>query len=208
MFRAQAIWYVYELADSKSGEVFYVGKGKGSRINDHEWEAKTGYASYKCNKIRSIWADGGEIIKRKVAQFWDEDAAYEHEKERINEIGFERLTNLVLGGRRKQHEFVNAKPQKPKKEIVRQEICMSAAWQFLEQYIGWFVLWLRRPFPDAKMVVENLPVGIKKTTIEILVNKMVPMLWKRLVNAPENHARLEELFLQQNIKLVFERETV
>jgi hypothetical protein len=208
MIRALTIWYVYELIDPRSGEVFYVGKGKGNRIDEHEKEAKTGYQSYKCNKIRSIWEDGHEVIKQKVAEFWDEDAAYEHESDRISEIGFERLTNLVLGGRRKQHEFINIKPKRPKKEAGRQEIRMGIAWHYLEQYFGWFVFWLRRPSPDAQLIVDNLPVGIKKTAIEMFLNTMVPVLWERLINAPENHARLKELFQPYNIDLVFERKTV
>lgn len=43
--------YIYAYPD---GRVFYVGKGKGNRILDHEAEARKGINSRKCDIIRSI----------------------------------------------------------------------------------------------------------------------------------------------------------
>ena len=211
MYRLMTEWYVYELVDPRSGEVFYVGKGKGSRINDHEWEAENGYPSYKCNKIRSIWGDGHEIIKQKVAEFWDEDAAYEHEEERIASIGLDNLTNIIGGGKRKAIDYVVSKflKQKPKQvEPARQEIRMDIAWRMLEQYLGWFVLWLRRPHEKSKLIVESTQNGISRFAIESLVNVMIPVLWERLINDPTNHPRLKEVFQTCNIHLKFDPETV
>lgn len=36
---ARLKYYVYALRDPRDGHVFYVGKGKGSRINVHNFEA-------------------------------------------------------------------------------------------------------------------------------------------------------------------------
>ena len=58
-------FYTYELVDSLTDEVFYVGKGTKARMDMHEWETRKGVQSTKCEKIRSIWASGGHIIKRK-----------------------------------------------------------------------------------------------------------------------------------------------
>jgi hypothetical protein len=208
MFRYKAHWYVYELIDPRNGEVFYVGKGKGNRICQHESEARSGYQSYKCNKIRSIWQDGHQIIRQKVAEFWNENAAYECEKDRIDEIGFEQLTNLMRGGRRKPNEFANAKRITKPRQIVRKEIRMEIAWNLVEQYLEWFVLWLVRPTPNAKMVVESLPKGIQRVALESFVNVIVPVVWKRLIKEPQNHNRLQELFRPCNIQLEFEPKVV
>ena len=58
-------YYVYELSDSMDGKVFYVGKGTGNRIGDHEKEAKRGVSSKKCNKIRSI-LNAGRVINKEL----------------------------------------------------------------------------------------------------------------------------------------------
>lgn len=65
-------YYVYTLAypESMGGLVFYVGCGSGTRINEHEGEAKFGVG--KCRKwdaIREIWKAGEQVVKKKVAFF-------------------------------------------------------------------------------------------------------------------------------------------
>lgn len=71
--------YVYTLA-YPDGRVFYVGKGVNDRISEHERAARRGVQSKKCDIIRSIWAQGGEVVRRKVAFFQNEEEAlrYEH----------------------------------------------------------------------------------------------------------------------------------
>lgn len=61
------------------GSVFYVGKGTGNRIDQHEIEARNGVQSYKCRVIRQVWAEGGEIIKQKIAFHDTEEDAYQLE---------------------------------------------------------------------------------------------------------------------------------
>jgi len=79
-------YYVYELAypddfldQGLAGVVFYVGKGKGNRINFHE-EAASGkhYDSNqrKCAIIREIQAQGKQVVKRKVYETDVEQDAY------------------------------------------------------------------------------------------------------------------------------------
>jgi hypothetical protein len=62
-------FYVYTLAypESMGGTIFYVGKGRNDRINDHDRETRRGVQSDKCNIIREIWATGEEVVKIKVA---------------------------------------------------------------------------------------------------------------------------------------------
>ncbi|MBX3533396.1 MAG: GIY-YIG nuclease family protein [Xanthobacteraceae bacterium] len=93
------MYYVYTLTDPRCGEVFYVGKGKGRRIAAHTKEALRGVQSHKCNKIRSIIADGHEVVSEVVREFKREDAAFRYEKKLIAKIGLENLTNIEPGGR-------------------------------------------------------------------------------------------------------------
>lgn len=91
-------FYVYHLIDPRSDEVFYVGKGCGNRIIQHEAEAKKGIDHPKCNVIRAIWDDGHEVRRVKVKSFKDEQAAYDYEAAEVARIGLENLTNKQEGG--------------------------------------------------------------------------------------------------------------
>ncbi|TDD64405.1 hypothetical protein E1262_28330 [Jiangella aurantiaca] len=55
--------YVYLLRDPRDGQVFYVGKGKGSRVLSHVREAGADPASERAKlaKINAIQADGREV---------------------------------------------------------------------------------------------------------------------------------------------------
>lgn len=91
-------WYVYELVDPRTNSVFYVGKGKGSRIDHHEVDAAKGRVSRKCDTIRDIKSLGHSILKRKVRLFSDEQAAYDFERQHIDSFGLDALTNVMPGG--------------------------------------------------------------------------------------------------------------
>ena len=54
------MFYVYQHKNPNTKEVFYVGKGTGDRINDHEREARRGVCSKKTNKINKIIATMAE----------------------------------------------------------------------------------------------------------------------------------------------------
>ena len=92
-------WYVYLLCDPDTEQPFYVGKGTGNRIDQHEFEAKDPYASnpMKQEVIRRILAQGKKVLKRKIAEFDNEHDAYILERELINHYG-PQLTNIRPGG--------------------------------------------------------------------------------------------------------------
>lgn len=95
----QKKFYVYTLG-YPNGDIFYVGKGTGIRIDSHEREARRGKQSYKCNVIRKIWSEGGQVVK--TIMFWteNEDEAYQYEIILIEALGgVEALTNLASGGK-------------------------------------------------------------------------------------------------------------
>lgn len=71
--KSKAAWYVYTLADPRSGAVFYVGKGTKNRLHQHELDAAdpSTFASAKIRAIRGIWtakAKVGEDVKTKITE--------------------------------------------------------------------------------------------------------------------------------------------
>jgi hypothetical protein len=89
-------YYVYTLAHNDT--VFYVGKGCGSRIKQHEQEALRGHNCPKCALIRSIWRSGGSVQRAIVFETEDERAALDREAELIQHYGLAQLVNRTRGG--------------------------------------------------------------------------------------------------------------
>lgn len=201
--RNRAEWYVYELIDPRDDTIFYVGKGKHQRIDDHEWEAENNSPSHKCNKIRSIWAEGLQIGKRKIALFWDEQAAYKCEAERIDEIGLENLTNVLPGGIPAPRKRTKVKRYKP--------FTPDVAMMVVRNWPCWVAAWLRRPTPNSKLTIKakgGLYPRFAAVCIEMLVNTLIPPAWQKAISDPKNHAELKSLLQPWNITLVFEPPTV
>lgn len=89
-------FYVYSYA-YPDGTVFYIGKGCNGRINQHEYEARGGHQCKRCEAIRSIWAQGGQVIKRKEYENLSEAVAYQLEAQCIEERGLSTLVNGQCG---------------------------------------------------------------------------------------------------------------
>lgn len=98
------LWYVYHLC-YPNGRPFYVGKGIGNRMYQHEKEAVKGNGtnSHKCGVIRKIINRGEQIRYRIVFVTPDEAEAYQYEVQEIARIGYKKLTNLTLGGWTREH---------------------------------------------------------------------------------------------------------
>jgi excisionase family DNA binding protein len=91
-------WYVYFLCDPDTGVPFYVGKGKGDRINGHERYIDSPGVPNDAKKavIRRIQARGKQVLKKRVAEFTDESEAYRYERELIK-LHKSTLTNIRGG---------------------------------------------------------------------------------------------------------------
>ncbi|WP_170794286.1 GIY-YIG nuclease family protein [Ruegeria sp. HKCCD7221] len=98
-------YYVYILR-RPDGRPFYVGKGIGDRVFNHEVEARhpndRKSNSYKLNVIRSLWRQGSSVVYEIAYQGDDEQDAYDEEARLISQIRRLHeggpLTNLAPGG--------------------------------------------------------------------------------------------------------------
>lgn len=95
------MYYVYYLISPIDNKVFYVGKGKGSRMREHVSMAKRDKASnnntYLFRKIKKILEDHNDVKYEIVFTTDIEKEAYDKEQEIINEIGVSNLCNISLG---------------------------------------------------------------------------------------------------------------
>lgn len=90
-------FYVYILC-RPNGKPFYVGKGSGKRIFNHDAEARSGHDCHKCRVIRKIWRSGYEVQRYTVFTTSDEQEAYAYERELIALYGRNALANGTDGG--------------------------------------------------------------------------------------------------------------
>lgn len=90
--------YVYALIDPRDGSVFYIGKGTGRRMYQHEQEVKRGKIdnAEKARAIFSILAAGFRVVCRVLQVCATDKQAYEAEKQHI--AAHQGLTNLTAGG--------------------------------------------------------------------------------------------------------------
>lgn len=110
---------------------FYIGKGKNGRANDHRKEAKKysykdlSKRTFKGNKhkLYTIKKLCGTYCPIMVAENLEEEEAYSIEKEVIQKIGLENLTNLRGGGR--EGSFSEEHKINFKKSLKEKNFCVG-----------------------------------------------------------------------------------
>ncbi len=105
-------WYVYELRDPESLEVFYVGKGCEDRLYSHKSDEVTN----KGLKILDINAKGKEPLRVIVGRFENEEQAFAVEATLIKWVyGKNNLKNSIQGH---AHKFI-----RPREQLIDNRIC-------------------------------------------------------------------------------------
>lgn len=170
---------MYELINPIDGKTFYVGKGSGNRIEQHEKEARKGVCSKKCNKIKHIWSLGFEIQRKKNALFCDEQAAYDHETDLIAEIGLSNLTNIMPGGQTAFDRRVVERNTRQKNDPIPFHQYLDklpAENAFFDRFAEWFKSGLHN---GGTVVATAKDSRFKFHAIitETVYNKMIPMFW-------------------------------
>lgn len=119
--RAASGFYVYLLTDPTNGEIFYVGKGKGRRMHDHELDAKAGRIANakKHQRIVSILGSGKQVDKIVFHHCQDETEAFDVERAMIVRL-HEGLTNM-LGGVTSQKEIAMARAKHALSRLISYE---------------------------------------------------------------------------------------
>lgn len=87
-------FYVYLYSDPQNSQPFYIGKGVGNRAFSHLSDASE---SGKVARIREIREAGREPTIEILAFGLDETTAFKVEAAAIDLVGFENLTNQVVG---------------------------------------------------------------------------------------------------------------
>jgi len=88
--------YVYALSDPITEEVFYIGKGRGRRMYQHEREAINGELGSKCDRIRRILELGLSVQYSILGEYETDQEAFKEEKRFIAQ--YDGLTNIMSGG--------------------------------------------------------------------------------------------------------------
>lgn len=123
-------FYVYELVDPRDDSVFYVGKSSvgNSRLAQHRRDARHGYGTKKNERIREIESQGYKVVRRKIAHFYDQQDAFEFEKERIAHYGMHNLTNMTPGGQ------VNGYGHIWPTEVLHASEHVQFAWPYMDRH--------------------------------------------------------------------------
>lgn len=88
------LWYTYVLIDPRTGLPFYVGKGRGRRMYQHERSHSRRVREW----VAEIRAAGLKVVYEKWFEHEDEDFCYWMEQYLIDYFGRENVCNLTRGG--------------------------------------------------------------------------------------------------------------
>ena len=195
-------WYVYQLIDPRTMLPFYIGKGSGKRIDAHEKEAARGVCSRKCKLINELLSSNLNVIKEKIAFFRDEADAYAFEKQEIERIGLDNLTNIIPGGKWSYSQVRSYVNNKRREDTFTPDRCVEAIVLAKDM----FAEWLRNYGKKAEVIVSGACVfdSFRKKAFEFFYNGYADKVFSMAVSKQENKEKLAALFLPYNIRLVFD----
>jgi hypothetical protein len=104
-------YYVYELRDPDTLEIFYVGKGKDRRVEAHKPDDKTD----KGLRLDEIYRKGKKPLRIIIGRFENEDQAFAVEATLIKWVyGKNKLTNIIQGH---SHKFI-----RPREQLIENQL--------------------------------------------------------------------------------------
>ena len=148
-------YYVYAYFDV-NGDVFYIGKGKGYRVNNHLKPSNLKSNSHKNNKIKTVLKQQGFVKRDILAYFDSESSAYAFEESLISYYGLERLTNVLA----KRDDFPDKAVVARSRLDTPDEVFISIKDKFL---LGVPIRTLSEEFNLTPKYIENVLKGRKKS---------------------------------------------
>lgn len=188
-------WYVYRLIDPRNGKPFYIGKGCRNRIDAHEQDALKGVCHAKCFVIKDIWSENLEIVKEKIAYFWNEQDAYDYEYELINEIGVDNLTNVVDYAQTTRAEYVRSVPFTP-----------AIAMHRIKNLTWLFALWLRNrdKVPSIEGNIHPYWKSFYNASFRVFWSGIAEKALNTAASDKAHHEEIASLLKPFNVEITFE----
>lgn len=97
-YKPEKKYFVYVLCDEVPERPFYVGKGSGERLRQHQYEFNGGCDCPKCIEMGRIVGAGRQVVFYIELETDNEAEAFQTECRLIQEIGPAILTNRTMGG--------------------------------------------------------------------------------------------------------------
>lgn len=200
-------WYVYTLTDPRDGSVFYVGKGCGKRIDQHEKDAANPQTvcSKKISKIRGLQSLGLNVGKEQLAFFWDEQAAYDFETDLIEEIGLANLTNVLPGGQKAwERRRLERETRRKKADPFHVALGRKSNEHLIARLSEWFKIGGHKG-AKVRLTTTNPALTATVKLSEALYNNHFPWLWERIQADTQAFAVLRERIRPYGVEVAYGR---
>jgi hypothetical protein len=137
------------------------------------------------------------VQKAVCAEFWDEQAAYDHETDLIEKIGLANLTNVLPGG---QKAWTNRRDERATRKLAEPKplhVWLDSGAPQMRTLYQRFSEWLRAGMHENGMKVKvsasNPAFRINAMVTEAVYNEMLPMMWGRI----KADAKAREVFCRR-----------
>lgn len=164
----QKTWYVYLLCDPDTEKPFYVGKGSGNRMDHHTAKAASDNPAKKA-VLQRLQSQGKQVLRKKVAEFTNEQDAYIYEWGLIYMYG-DQLTNIRPGGAGGKHREPKApkvRENTPRQRVKKRLYTEADPYMPIDQVadsLGW---------SKAKLFQAVNKLGIKKYKFRLHVDSWI-----------------------------------